>query len=104
MSGDIEQHGDQGSTEESSTENDVLEEDTANEVSDDDVELNIEDDVGDGSTMEVNVEALVAKVDATDAEEIARQREVREKLEALNEQRDDKFGTTYNFNIDEDLS
>ena len=82
--------------------NDELSDEISDEVSDDDIVLSTDDEPG-GSTEEINVEALVAKIDLADAEEAARKREIREKLEALNEQRDDKFGTTYNFDIDEDL-
>jgi len=70
--------------------------------SDDVIELLADDDAGD-STEEINVDALVAKIDATDAEESAHKREIRLKLEALNEQRDDEFGSTYNFDINDDL-
>ena len=70
--------------------------------SDDAIELLADDDAGD-STEEINVDALVAKIDATDTEESAHKREIRLKLEALNEQRDDEFGSTYNFDINDDL-
>ena len=66
----------------------------------DEIDLIADDDDGE-STEEINVDALVAKIDATDAEEAARKREIRLKLEALRDQRDDEFGSTYNFDIDE---
>ena len=75
-------------------------EDSADEVSDDDIVLSIDDDIIDESTTEINVEELVAKVDADEA---AKNREIREKLDALNEMRDDEFGSTYNFDLDEKL-
>ena len=90
MSGNNEIPGDQ----------DPVEDDSTTDVSDDDVVMSTDENVVDEATVEINVEALVENVDADEA---ARVREVKEKLEALNEQRDDKFGSTYNFNIDEDL-
>ena len=75
-------------------------ENSADEVSDDDIVLSIDDDIVDESTTEINVEELVAKVDADEA---AKNREIREKLDALNEMRDDEFGSTYNFDLDEKL-
>jgi len=79
-----------------------LDADITEDSSDDVIELLADDDAGD-STEEINVDALVAKIDATDAEESAHKREIRLKLEALNEQRDDEFGSTYNFDINDDL-
>ncbi len=77
-------------------------EDESSEILDEDVAVDTEElDIG--STAEINVEKLVAKIDSTDADEAAHSREIREKLDALNEQRDDKFGTTYNFDLDKDL-
>jgi len=80
----------------------VLDAELTEDGSDDAIELLADDDAGD-STEEINVDALVAKIDSTDTEESAHKREIRLKLEALNEQRDDEFGSTYNFDINEDL-
>jgi len=80
----------------------VLDTDLTEDGSDDAIELLADDDVED-STEEINVDALVAKIDSTDAEESAHKREIRLKLEALNDQRDDEFGSTYNFDINDDL-
>ncbi len=79
---------------------DQAEDGSTDEVSDEDVVMSTDENIVDESTVELNVDALVEDVDADEA---ARIREVKEKLDALNEQRDDKFGSTYNFNIDEDL-
>ena len=74
------------------------------EESDDGIALADDDDDIEGeSTAEIKVDELVAKIESTDAEELARQREIRKKLDALKEARDDEFGSTYNFNIDEDI-
>ena len=61
------------------------------------------DNVGDMS-VEINVEELVAKIESDDASETARKREVRRRLEELEEkQRTDKeLDSTYNFNLDDD--
>jgi hypothetical protein len=80
----------------------ILDVDITEDDSDDAIELLADDDAGD-STEEINVDELVAKIDSTDAEESARKREIRLKLEALNEQRDDEFGSTYNFDINDDI-
>ncbi len=79
---------------------DPIEDEAVSEVSDDDIVLSTDDDISGASTMELNVEKLVETVDADEA---ARLREIKEKLDALNEGRDDKFGSTYNFDLDKDL-
>lgn len=91
MTGDIDNPG----------ETDQIDEDDIDDVNDDD-DLDINDDSDsdddDDSTSEIDVEKLVVKIDA---EEAARRREIRRKLEALREERDDEFGSTYNFDLDE---
>jgi len=98
MIGDIDAPGDKDQVEDS-----LPEDEASDDISDDEIDLTVDDDIIDGSTTEVNVDALVAKIDSEDPDEAARNREVREKLEALAEQRDDEFGSTYNFNLDDDL-
>lgn len=61
-----------------------------------------EEPVGDPS-VELNVEKLVAKIEATDEEEVHRKAELRHKLEELQEQQDKELDSTYNFNLDEDV-
>ena len=75
----------------------------ADAVADGDIVVDTDDDVIPNSTAEIEVDKLVAKIDSEDADEVARQREIREKMDALREQRDDKFGSTYNFDLDDDL-
>ena len=62
------------------------------------------DNVGDIS-VEINVEELVAKLEATDDENIDRKREIRKRLDELREQQDAEaeLDSTYNFNLDDDL-
>jgi len=99
MSGDIDEPGDKDQVEDNLSEDDAPEDISAEEI-----DLTADDDIiSDGSTAEIKVDALVAKIDSEDADEAARHRETRQKLDALNEQRDDEFGSTYNFNLDDDL-
>ena len=95
MSGDIDEPGDKEQVENNLSDD---------EISAEDIDLTADDDIiSDGSTAEIKVDELVAKIDSEDPDEAARNRELRQKLDALNEQRDDEFGSTYNFNLDEDL-
>jgi|GEM_PF-3449022 len=97
MNGDIDEPG------EDQVEEDLLEDGTVEEVSEESIDLTDDDDVVGGSTVEVAVDELVAKIESEDPVDAAHQREVRQKLEALAEQRDDELGSTYNFNLDDDL-
>lgn len=98
MIGDIDNENTEDPIDESSPDVEATE-----EISEGNIDLSADDDVSDGSTAEIKVDELVAKLDSLDSEETAHQREIRLKLEALQEQQDDEFGSTYNFNIDEDL-
>ncbi len=76
---------------------------TEEEISEADVIAEVGDDnVGDIS-VELNVEELVAKIESESDEEVAQKREVRRKLEEINEQHDKELDSTYNFNLDDDL-
>ncbi len=93
MAGDINNPG------ETDDEDDAV----ADAVADGDIVVDTDDDLIADSTAELKVDELVAKIDSEDADEVARQREVRQKLDALREDGDDELGSTYNFNLDEDL-
>jgi len=67
-------------------------------LSDDDVDV---DNVGDIS-VEINVEELVAKLEATDNEDVARKREIRRRIEEVREEREADLDSTFNFRLDED--
>ena len=71
---------------------------------DDDVEDMDDDNVGDIS-VEINVEELVAKLEATDSDDVARRREIRRRLEELEEMRraSKDLDSTFNFDLDDDL-
>ena len=62
------------------------------------------DNVGDIS-VELNVEELVAKIEAGDDADLDHKKEVHRRLEKLNDQREVEkdLEDTYNFNLDEDL-
>ena len=62
------------------------------------------DDVGDISAQ-INVEKLVAKVESGDLDAAEHEKEVRKRLEEIEEQKraDEELDSTYNFNLDDDL-
>ncbi len=73
-----------------------MEETVVMETDDDDV-----DNVGDIS-VEVNVEELVAKIEAGSAEDSERRKAIKRRLEELSEEIGDNLDGTYNINLDED--
>ena len=85
---------------------DEIEDDDVDDVDDDDDVEDIDDDdnVGDIS-VEINVEELVAKLEATDSDDVARRREIRRRLEELEEMRraNRDLDSTFNFDLDDDL-
>jgi len=70
-------------------------------LSDDVVDV---DNVGDIS-VEINVEELVAQLEATDFGDVARRRQIRRRLEELREQREaeSELDSTYNFDLNDDV-
>ena len=62
-----------------------------------------DDNVGDIS-VEINVEELVAKIEANESDESHEKSAARRKLEALDEQRktEEDLGDTYNINLDDE--
>jgi hypothetical protein len=71
----------------------------------DDVEdMDDDDNIGDIS-VEINVEELVAKLEATNRDDVARKREIRRRLEELEEMRraSKDLDNTFNFDLDDDL-
>ena len=71
---------------------------------DEDVEDIDDDNVGDIS-VEINVEELVAKLEATDSDDVLRKRQIRKRLEDLEELRraDKDLDSTFNFDLDDEL-
>ena len=72
---------------------------------DDDVsDIDEDDNVGDIS-VEINVEELVAKLEATDSDDVARKRDIRRRLDELEESRRENrdLDSTFNFDLDDEL-
>jgi len=69
------------------------------EVDDDDVDLS-------ETVANLNVEELVKVIENSNSEEIAQRRAAKKRLEELQEKlhEDDEFGSTYAFDLDEDLT
>ena len=86
------------------TDNEELD-DVAEDVTKD-VELDDGDlaNVGDLS-VEINVDELVAKIEADDDDDASGKKEVHRRMEELNEQRkvEEDVDSTFNFNLDDDL-
>lgn len=82
---------------------DILEDD----LSDDDSAKTViltevdDDDISD-TTIEVQIEKLVAKLEENDSEDVHRRAEIRHRLEELREQREQELDSTYNINLDDD--
>ena len=65
-------------------------------------------DVDDGlseTVVGLDVDAMVAKIENADSEELAKKRAAKQRLDKVQEKldKDDQFGSTYAFDIDEDL-
>ena len=70
-------------------------------------EVDDDDDVDLSETVaNLNVDALVKIIEDSDSEELAKKRAAKKRLEELQEKlhEDDEFGSTYAFDLDEDLS
>ena len=79
--------------------------DTSDDVESEETESDdqIVDGVHEATVVDADVESLVAKIDKTDADEAARKREVRRKLEEASERREKDLDQTHNFNIEDEL-
>ena len=65
-------------------------------------EDSVDESLGDSS--ELNVDELVAGVEALNADETAKkQLEARKRLDQIAVEGDDEFGSTYNFDLNDDL-
>ena len=60
------------------------------------------DNVGDIS-VEINVEELVAKIEAADDDDTGRKREIKKRLEELRDEQESELDSTYNFNLDDEI-
>ncbi len=81
-----------------------IEDDDLDDEEDDVEDMDEDDNVGDIS-VEINVEELVAKLEASDRDDVARKREIRRRLEELEEMRraNRDLDSTFNFDLDDDL-
>ena len=66
-------------------------------MSDDDDDVSVGD-----STVEMDIERLVTKLEAIDSEDVHRRAEIRHKLEELRELREQELDSTFNINLDDD--
>lgn len=85
-------------------EDEVLDDDSSDEALTDTVVLSddLDDIVTGDTTIEMDIENLVAQLEASDSEDVHRRAEIRRKLEDLREQREQELDSTFNFNMDED--
>ena len=89
-------------------EKDNFDEEIVDETTDDSLTATVvitedDDDIVSGdTTVEMDIEKLVAKLDASDEEDVHRRAEIRRKLEELREQREQELDSTFNFNFDDD--
>ena len=81
----------------------IANDEPADDATDENLVLTTDDDKFADTIVEANVDALVARMDSKDADEVARERAVREKLEKLQEKQDKDLDGTFNFNLDDDL-
>ncbi|MDH3615218.1 MAG: hypothetical protein OEQ90_01980 [Gammaproteobacteria bacterium] len=89
---------------ENSEPDEVLEEDSSEDLMTETVILTeVDDDALGDTTIELSIEKLVEKLDATDDEDVHRRAEIRRRLEDLREQREKELDSTFNFNLDEDI-
>jgi hypothetical protein len=95
--------GDAGGTREPDEVDDVVEDEATEDTIVSDSALD-SDNIGDIS-VEINVEELVAKIEASDDVDVDRKRGVRRRLDELEDRRrtDDDLDSTYNFDLDDDL-
>ena len=62
-----------------------------------------DDDISAGdSTVEMDIEKLVAKLETIDSEDVHRRAEIRHRLEELRELREQELDSTFNFDLDDD--
>lgn len=96
-------------------EDDDLSDDQSDDLSDDEVDDEVDDDGGDDDDLmlgdddgfadtivEASVDALFARIELTDAEEAARKRQARKRLEELRELKMIELDDTFNFDLDGD--
>ncbi len=85
-------------------EDDVLDDDSSDDDLAETVVMSDEDDdvVTADTTAEMELEKLVAKLEAGDSEDVHRKAEIRRKLEEAQERREQDLDSTFNFNMNEE--
>ena len=95
-------NGDDDETDFEESEEEEVSEDLSSDDDDEVADIGTETMVG--STAEFKVDEIVAKIDkAADPDEAAHKREVRKRLEEIEEERDEAADSTFNFNLDDEL-
>jgi hypothetical protein len=84
-------------------ENEIVADDVTDDATDENAVLTTDDDKFADTVVEASVDALVARMDSKDADELARKREARKRLEDAQEQQSKDLDGTFNFNLDDDL-
>ncbi len=104
MIGDIDDPDDPDDIDESGDKDEDTQVDISNDdIDDDDIAVDDDDDdVVDDLTAELNVEKLVAKLEATDPDEVHRRREIRQRLEEIRELKESELDSTFNFKFDDE--
>ena len=82
-----------------------VDDDDDNEISDavedGDIVVDFDETVGDLSAQ-INVEKLVAKVESTNADELAEKARIRKRIEEARERKESELDNTYNISLDDD--
>ncbi len=94
-------NGDDDETDFEESEEQEISEDLASD--DDEAVADIGTETIVSTTAEFKVDEIVAKIDKADPDEVAHKREVRKRLEEIEEQRDEAADSTFNFNLDDEL-
>ena len=97
MSGKDNENEDEDATVDDQSSEDTLVETVVMSDDDDDDDLSVGD-----STVEMDIEKLVAKLEVIDSEDVHRRAEIRHKLEELRELREQELDSTFNINLDDD--
>ena len=85
------------------TDKDIEDEVDTDDDTDESVLLDSSDEGFIDTVVEASLEDLVARMDMTDAEEAARRRQIRKRLEEIRELKSLDLESTFDFNLDDDL-
>jgi len=89
---------------ENSKPDEALEEDSSEDLTTETVVLTeVDDDALGDTSIQMSIEKLEEKLDASDDEDVHRRAEIRRKLEDLREQREQELDSTFNFNLNDEV-